>query len=261
MINLNLEKEFFDKRIIVTGASRGLGAMVCKALAIRGAKIAMLSRSKKDMDNLKKKLKNPSDHISVKIDLLKNSDIKLAISKAKNFLKQIDIVLHIAGGGLGLKETLINNTDLKTLFQINLGAAAEINRLVVRDKSKSQKLKLIHVGSIASNEAVASVGYNVAKSALSTYVRSLGRELYKNKVVVTGILPGGFIAPDNAMERFKKKNIKGYKKFIKTRLPRNKMGNVNEILPILLFLCSKHSSMMGGCLVPIDAGEGKAYQI
>tara|TARA_B100000287_G_C20631018_1_gene779824 strand:- start:223 stop:1008 length:786 start_codon:yes stop_codon:yes gene_type:complete len=261
MINLNLEKEFFDKRIIVTGASRGLGAMACKALAVRGAKIAMLSRSKKDMDNLKKKLKNPSDHISVKIDLLKNSDIKLAISKAKNFLKQIDIVLHIAGGGLGLKETLINNTDLKTLFQINLGAAAEINRLVVRDKSKSQKLKLIHVGSIASNEAVASVGYNVAKSALSTYVRSLGRELYKNKVVVTGILPGGFIAPDNAMERFKKKNIKGYKKFIKTRLPRNKMGNVNEILPILLFLCSKHSSMMGGCLVPIDAGEGKAYQI
>ena len=132
---------------------------------------------------------------------------------------------------------------------------------MVRDKSKSQKLKLIHVGSIASNEAVASVGYNVAKSALSTYVRSLGRELYKNKVIVTGILPGGFIAPGNAMERFKKKNIKEYKKFIKTRLPRNEMGNVNEILPILLFLCSKHSSMMGGCLVPIDAGEGKAYQI
>ena len=55
--------------------------------------------------------------------------------------------------------------------------------------------------------------------------------------------------------------MKDYKKFIKTRLPRNEMGNVNEILPILLFLCSKHSSMMGGCLVPIDAGEGKAYQV
>ena len=261
MLNLNLEKEFLDKRIVVTGASRGLGATVCEALAERGAKIAMLSRSKKDMDNLKKKLKNSSNHISVKIDLLKNSDIKLAIRKAKNFLKRIDIVLHIAGGGLGLKETLINSTDLKTLFQVNLGAAAEINRLVVNDKKKSNKLKLIHVGSIASNEAVASVGYNVAKSALSTYVRSLGRELYKNKVVVTGILPGGFIAPGNATDRFKKKNIKDYKKFIKTRLPRNEMGNVDEILPILLFLCSKHSSMMGGCLVPIDAGEGKAYQI
>ena len=48
-MNLNLDKEFFDKRIIITGASRGLGAAACKALAERGAKLAMLSRSKKEM--------------------------------------------------------------------------------------------------------------------------------------------------------------------------------------------------------------------
>ena len=260
-LNLNLEKEFLDKRIIVTGASRGLGAIACDALAKRGAKIAMLSRSKKEMDKLKSRLKNPSSHISIKIDLLKNNAIKLAIKKAKKFLKQVDVVLHVAGGGFGLKENLIKDKDLKALLQVNLGAAAEINRLVVGGKTKSQSLKLVHVGSIASNEAVASVGYNVAKSALSTYVRSLGRELYKNNVIVTGILPGGFIAPGNAMERLRKKNIKDYKKFIKTRLPRGLMGNVNEVLPMLLFLCSKHSSMMGGCLVPMDAGEGRAYQI
>ena len=260
-LDLNLEKEFFGKRVIVTGASRGLGAVACEALAKRGAKIAMLSRSKKEMDNLKSRLKNPSNHISIKVDLLKNNGIKLAIKKAKKFLKQIDIVLHIAGGGFGLKETLINNEDLKILLQVNLGAAAEINRLIVSSKTKNQSLKLVHVGSIASNEAVASIGYNVAKSALSTYVKSLGRELYKNKVVVTGILPGAFIATGNAMERLKKKNLKDYKKFIKTRLPRGVMADVNEVLPMLLFLCSKHSSMMGGCLVPMDAGEGKAYQI
>ncbi len=260
-LDLNLEKEFLGKRIIVTGASRGLGAMACEALAKRGAKIAMLSRSKKEMDNLKNGLKNPSNHISIKVDLLKNNAIKLAIKKAKKFLKQVDVVLHVAGGGFGLKENLIKDKDLKTLLQVNLGAAAEINRLVVSGKIKSQSLKLVHVGSIASNEAVASVGYNVSKSALSAYVKSLGRKLYKNNVIVTGILPGGFIAPGNAMERLKKKNIKDYIKFIKTRLPRGLMGNVNEVLPMLLFLCSRHSSMMGGCLVPMDAGEGKAYQI
>ncbi len=132
---------------------------------------------------------------------------------------------------------------------------------MLKAKKKNHELKLVHVGSIASNEAVGSVGYNVAKSALSTYVRSLGREMYKYNVIATGILPGGFIASDNAMARFKKRNIKDYKKFIKTRLPRKMMGQVNEILPMLLFLCSKHSAMMGGCLVPIDAAEGKAYQL
>ena len=259
--DLNLEKEFRGKRIIVTGASRGLGATTCKILAKKGAKIAMLSRSKKEMDILKSKLNKSSNHIAIKVDLLKNSEIKIAIQKAKEFLKQIDIVLHVAGGGFGLKEKLIASQDLRTLLQINLGAAAEINRLVVSTKLKKKSLKLVHVGSIASTEAVGSVGYNVAKSALSTYVKSLGRELYKDKIIVTGILPGGFIAPGNAMQRLKKKNIKDYKKFIKTRIPRGLMGNVNEVLPMLLFLCSKHSSMMGGCLVPIDAGEGKAYQI
>ena len=261
MFNLNLDKEFLGKRIIVTGASRGLGSMACRALAERGAKIAMLSRSKKEMDNLKSSLKNPNKHISIKVDLLNNNQIKTAIIKAKKFLKQIDIVLHVAGGGYGLTEKLIKDKDLKTLLQINIGAAAEINRLVIKSKTTGHILKLIHIGSIASYEAVGSVGYNVAKSALAAYVRSLGRELYKNKVIVTGILPGGFIAPGNAMERLRKKNIKDYKKFIKNRLPRSLMASANEVLPMLLFLCSKHSSMMGGCLVPIDAGEGKSYQV
>ena len=260
-LNLNLEKEFFGKKIIVTGASRGLGAMACIAFAKRGAKIAMLSRSKKDMDKLKNRLKNSSQHISIKVDLMKNEKIKNAILKAKKFLKDIDIVVHVAGGGLGLKDALIKNEDLKKLIQVNLASACEINRLVVNQKKNNQHLKLVHVGSLTSYEAVGSVGYNIAKSALSTYVRSLGRELYNRKIVVTGILPGGFIAPGNAMERFKTKNKKEYNKFIKSRLPRKAMGDVNEILPMLMFLCSKHSSMMGGCLVPIDGGEGKSYQI
>ena len=55
MLNLNLENDFINKKIIVTGASKGLGAETCKALALRGAKIAMFSRSKIQMDKLKKK--------------------------------------------------------------------------------------------------------------------------------------------------------------------------------------------------------------
>ena len=157
------------------------------------------------------------------------------------------------------KNPLINNKNLNVLFQVNLAAAAEINKLLVRNKLNNKILKLIHVGSIASTEAVGSVGYNVVKAALAAYVRSLGKELYKDNVIVTGILPGGFIATENAMQRFKSKNLLEYNKFVRERLPRKIMGNVNEIIPMLLFLCSDYSSMMGGCMVPIDAGEGKSY--
>ncbi|RZO48184.1 MAG: SDR family NAD(P)-dependent oxidoreductase, partial [Candidatus Pelagibacterales bacterium] len=73
MSYLNLDKEFLGKKVIVTGASKGLGALICESLAERGACIAMISRSKKEMDVLKNRLNNPSNHISIKVDLLKNS--------------------------------------------------------------------------------------------------------------------------------------------------------------------------------------------
>ena len=93
---------------------------------------------------------------------------------------------------------------------------------------------------------------------MNAYVKTLGRDLASKNIVVTGIAPG-FITKDNAMDRLKTKNNKAYKKFIKERLPRRKMGNTNEIIPLVKFLCSENSGMMSGCLVPIDGGESKSY--
>ena len=120
---------------------------------------------------------------------------------------------------------------------------------------------LVHVGSIASIEGVGSVGYNTVKAALAAYVRSLGRELSRCNVIATGILPGGFISPGNAMGRLQEGNPEAYETFIQDRLPRQVMGEAEELIPMLLLLCSEGASMMGGCLVPIDAGEGRTYNL
>jgi 3-oxoacyl-[acyl-carrier protein] reductase len=106
---------------------------------------------------------------------------------------------------------------------------------------------------------VGSLGYNIAKASLHAYVKTLGRDLAKNNIVLSGIAPGGFISKDNAMDRLKNKNIKAYKNFIKERLPRGKMGKTSEIIPLIKFLCSENSGMMSGCLIPIDGGESKNY--
>ena len=48
-------------------------------------------------------MKNSSNHISIKVDLLDSKSLNLAVQKAKKFLKDIDIIIHVAGGGYGLK--------------------------------------------------------------------------------------------------------------------------------------------------------------
>jgi len=61
------------------------------------------------------------------------------------------------------------------------------------------------------------------------------------------------------MARLQETNPEAYSSFIEDRLPRQIMGGAEELVPMLLLLCSEGASMMGGCLVPIDAGEGRAY--
>jgi len=247
------------KRILITGASKGLGAVAARAFAERGARLVLTARSQDELEQVRKSSTNPEQHLCLPADLLEAGKIEPVVNRATEFLGGIDVVLHAAGGGLGLKDELLAHGDFLKLFALNLGAAAEINRLVAPQMKEKRSGNLVHVGSIASSEGVGSVGYNTVKAALAAYVRTLGRELNCFNVIATGILPGGFIGPGNAMERMRKANPEAFQRFIDERLPRKIMGDARELIPMLALLCSDDATMMGGCLVPIDAGEGRAY--
>ncbi len=248
-----------NKRILITGASKGLGAVAAQAFAERGARLVLIARSQDKMEQVRQSCKDPDRHLSIPVNLLEMKEIQPVVHQATEFLGGIDVVLHAAGGGLGLKDELLMHEDFLKLFALNLGAAAEINRLVAPEMKERHSGNLVHVGSIASSEGVGSVGYNTVKAALAAYVRSLGRELNRFNIIATGILPGGFISLGNSMARLQEVNPEAYQKFIDERLPRKVMGDARELIPMLVLLCSEDASMMGGCLVPIDAGEGRAY--
>lgn len=250
-----------NKRILITGASKGLGAVAAQAFAERGARLVLIARSEDKLEHVRQSCNDPDRHLSIPVNLLEMKKIQSVVQTAKEFLTGIDVVLHAAGGGLGLKDDFLMHEDFLRLFVLNVGAAAEINRLVTPDMKERRSGNLVHVGSIASSEAVGSVGYNTVKAALAAYVRSLGRELNRFNIIATGILPGGFTSPGNAMARLQETNPEAYQRFIEDRLPRKVMGDARELVPILALLCSEDASMMGGCLVPIDAGEGRAYNL
>ena len=117
----------------------------------------------------------------------------------------------------------------------------------------------MHVGSIASNESVGSLSYNVAKSSLSSYVRSLSKQISKHNICPTGISPGGFIFENNAMGRLKKNNKLVFDKFIKERLPRKKMPKAEELLPII-FMLLENNMIFSGNMISCDSAEGNFYK-
>jgi len=254
-----MENKVKNKRVLITGASKGLGCTCAKEFASLGARLVIAGRNIDRLKDLQQSFPNPDKHLTFAGDLSKSSACRDIISQAKKFLGGFDIIVHVVGGGYGFRDPLLTWEQFETLYKVNVLIAAEINRLVVPDMIRQKQGFLIHVGSLASQEAAASVGYNTVKASLAAYVRSLGREIAQTGVIVTGILPGAFYAPGNSWRRLEEDKPEVVREFIQNKLPRKKIADAREIIPLILFLASDSASMMSGTCVPIDAGEGKAY--
>jgi 3-oxoacyl-[acyl-carrier protein] reductase len=256
-----INEDFLDKRILVTGASKGLGWVVAQEFARRGARLVVCGRNEEKLCELKDSFSSPDNHETFAGDLLEINNIDRLEETCRKLSGNFDILIHVAGGGYGFRDPLLNWEQFDKLLKVNVSCAVEINRRFIPEMIKNGCGRVIHVGSIAGQEATGSVGYNTVKAGLSGYVRSLGRELAGSGVVVTGILPGAFYAPGNSWERLEKNKPEVVKEFIKEKLPRGKIAEAEEILPLILLLAGDAASMMAGSCVPIDAGEGKSYLV
>ena len=242
-----------NKKILITGATKGLGLECVKYYLKKNYQIIATGRDEKYLKNFSKQI------TFIKGDFLNQKVRNNFYKKIKN-IKNIDAVIHCMGGGLGYREPLIKLKNFNDLFMLNLGVASEINNKII-DNLNPKSSYIVHIGSTASSEAIGSVGYNSVKAAIVAYVKSLAINLMYRKIFVSCILPGAFIAPGNAFERLKLNNKKVYLEFKNKRLPRKKIANASELMPLLNILTSKKGEMLAGSSITIDAGETKSYNL
>ena len=255
-----MDKFFYKKKILITGASYGLGAVVAQHLSNLEAELILTARSKDKLQTVLNNLNNKNKHLSIPCDFQSNDSIKNLCETIITKNKKIDIIMHIAGGGLGVKNPLPLSEDYLKVLQLNLFSILEINRNLIPFIKKQKKGSIFHVGSIASNEAIGSLSYNVSKVALVAYVRSLSKELSGTGIIVNGIAPGAFECEGNAMYRLKNNNIKAYKDFIKKRIPGRKMSSASDLLPLVLLLIGKNNHIFNGNIISCENGEGQFYK-
>ena len=88
-------------------------------------------------------------------------------------------MIHCIGGGFGLHNPTLSHEDLNFLFNINVSTAIGINKVILDRKKYNKNLKIIHIGSVASIETTASVGYSMVKASLVAYTKTLSKSLIK----------------------------------------------------------------------------------
>lgn len=235
-MNLGIE----GKVALVVGATGDTGSAIVAALRDEGCKVVGVARGTK-----------PTPTEFYRFDLMREADVQALIDRVWHDHGAPDIIVHVAGGSLGVKEALTPWKQWELVMRLNLGAGHDLNRAFLPIMVQRGWGRIVHLTSNAVKLAIGNAPYAAAKAALDGYVKALGKQFASTGVVVSAVSPG----PIFTTGRFLYTQPPAWNaEFWKNYVPAERWGRGEELAAAVAFLCSKHASYMPGAIVDVDGG-------
>ena len=247
--NYNLK----NKTAVVTGAGKGLGRACAIGLAEAGANLIIISRTKKDLDEVSKKIKKLKVKCkSYVCDITNYDEIKKIINKQA----KIDILVNNAGNNIPEHFTKVKTKNMEYLVKINTIATFNLAQLCTIKMIKSKNRKKIGGAIINMSSQMGHVGgpirsvYNMNKWGLEGLTKGMAIDLAKYNIRVNTVCPTFVITP--MTKKFLKN--KKFKKETLGNIPLGRFAEMSEISSAVVFLASDAASMITGTSLLVDGG-------
>ncbi|MDA9897221.1 SDR family oxidoreductase [Alphaproteobacteria bacterium] len=248
------------KWALVTGAGRGLGEGICHSLSQEGARIVATSRTATDLEQLLDSIGGSSvGHRVLPLDIATKDGPSQLVKYIRDQGIEPDIIVNNVGGNLGFTDPLGSVGEWQKVMRLNVEVAIEINRAFIPMMREKRWGRICHISSISALENQGPPAYCAAKAALNAYVRSLGRFVCADNVILTSIMPGAIFTKDGYWDTASHERPDHVKKYLNERMAIRRFGRVEEITEIVTFLCSEHSSFCAGSALLADGGQGKSF--
>ena len=250
---MNLEIE--NRVALVTGASKNIGRAIALALAKEGARVILVGRSKKNLDEVSAKMSGGAGrHLSIDLDLqLPESPLRLK-ELLKGDFENPEILVHNLGGSLGVTDAFASAAEWAKVWHFNVGIAHELNRLFVPSMIARKWGRITHLSTLSTQTHDGYAPYTSAKCALDGYVKNMSRQVSRHNVVMNSLAPGLISLQGRYFARMQKENPAVLEQYFDNHLPIRRMGTAEEIATIAAFLCSEHAAFMAGSIVRADGG-------
>ena len=237
---------------LVTGASSGIGRFAAGLLARHGARVALLARRRTPLEAAVQEIERCGGTArSYQLDLTRPSDIDSAIGRVWNDLGPISILINNAGIYL-LKDALSASAeDLDRLHAVNVRGAFLVAQSVGRRMIEGRVPgRIVNLGSIAGLRPMPALGvYGMSKAAVIHMTKVMAREWGRHDINVCALSPG-YIHTAMTSADFESE---GGRKLVE-RLPRRRVGKVEDLAAALLFLVDPTARLINGAVVPVDDG-------
>jgi 3-oxoacyl-[acyl-carrier protein] reductase len=238
---------------VVTGASKGIGAGIAKALAAEGAAIAVnYASSKEGADRVVAEIVGKGGQaIAVQGDVAKQADITRLFAETKKAFGRLDILVNNAGIYEFAPLETITEEHFHKHFNLNvLGALLSTKEAVKFFGPEGGSV--INIGSGVSRITPANTAvYTATKGALDAITGVLAKELGPRKIRVNSINPGMIDTEGVRSAGFNEGDLR---KWVEAQAPLRRIGQTDDISPTAVYLASSDSKYMTGETLLVTGG-------
>ena len=237
------------KRVVVTGASHGIGLGIAEGFHLEGCPVVSNGR---DEARLFSSIANREVAGDV-TDPLKANDV---IQQAVDILGGLDVLVCNVGSGRSVPPGLEDFTDWQKSLSINLSSATNIVEAAIHELKRTKGV-IVCISSICGIEVIpgAPVTYSVAKAALNAYIRGVAVPLGADGVRINGVAPGNILFEGSVWDEKIKGNSTLVDKMLSENVPLERLGSLTDVANLVLWLSSPLSSFITGSIHICDGGQ------
>jgi 3-oxoacyl-[acyl-carrier protein] reductase len=237
---------FKNKKILITGASGGIGRALVKKFSELDANILGTGTNTEKLDLLKKDYPN----IKVKkFDISEHVRIEEFIDNVNLELEGLDILINNAGKNIDNLSLRMKDDEWKKIIDVNLTSTFLLSKYGIKKMLKTKYGRIVNITSVVGHTGnVGQANYSASKAGIIGMSKSLAIEYAKKKINVNCISPG-FIKTDMT-----DKINEEFKKMLISKIPSGDLGKSEDIANCAAFLASEMSDYITGETIHVNGG-------
>lgn len=237
---------------LVTGASRGLGQYMARALARAGADIAITSRDQGRLVETKEDILDiGSRALSVELDVLDLDSIQSAVQNVEAHFGRLDVLVNNAGCNVRRRALEVTAEDWDKVVNTNLRGAFFVAQAAARIMKAQHWGRVINIGSVTCVAGYAGMGpYCASRGGIKQLTMSLAHDWAEYGITVNCLAPGWFKTEQSRMLY----EDETWLSMLKERIPMARPGRPDDLDGMVVFLASEASRYITGQTYLVDGG-------